>query len=249
MGYTLKVTFSVPTNFTVFDCRIGATDYQPITISIDKNSPPAQVVLEDLEGAKHQVSGIVLSETGDSVPGARVTVLQTRRTVSTTPQGGQSSSAADRASPEARTDAIGRFSVPLLLPDVTEVRVLKEGFKEQRIVFEANQSAGFLEIRLERGDTGIFGIVTNAEGKPVSRFVVILYAPVSTTSRSYSRDIENEEGRFWITDVPAGTYDVLIQAPTANSVQNTKIKGIELKSGFLYGEIDAQLTELLVGKK
>ena len=52
-----------------------------------------------------------------------------------------------------------------------------------------------------------------------------------------------------MTDVPRGTYDVLIQAPTPNSMQNTKIKGVELKSGYLYGEIAAQLIEVPVGEK
>ena len=55
------------------------------------------------------------------------------------------------------------------------------------------------------------------------------------------REITTEDGNFVVNDIPAGTYDVLIQANTPNSVQNVRIKGVELKQGYLCGEDPAEL--------
>ena len=77
---------------------------------------------------------------GDPVASAQVKVFQTK--VAGKPQisGGQAgTSSSDGASPETSLDAIGRFSVPLIYLDVTEVRVTKQGFKEKRLLFAAGQ--------------------------------------------------------------------------------------------------------------
>lgn len=65
---------------------------------------------------------------------------------------------------------------------------------------------------------------------------------------SYLRQFQTDDGKFVVTDIPAGVYDVSIQCPMPDSVQNLRITGVELKRGFLCGEMNAQLKVVTMKK-
>lgn len=149
------------------------------------------------------LTGCVLSESGAAVAGARVVVLQSGGNSTVSMGNANGSSISGRSSADVKTDAIGRFSMSLALPNVNELRVSKEGFKEKRIIMEGGHNPGFVEIRLEYCDTGALGNVLDAFGNPAKQFMVIMQDTGSPARGSFVREITSNDGRLWITDVPA----------------------------------------------
>jgi hypothetical protein len=132
---------------------------------------------------------------------------------------------------------------------VTAVWVTKEGFSEKRLTYAAGQSpVESLQIRLERYDTGIYGKVTDFQGNPATRFMMI-FTDVDHPDRGpYFRQFQADDGKFMVNDIPAGVYDLLIQCPMPDSVQNLRITSVELKKGYVCGEMDAQLKVVAMKK-
>lgn len=227
-----KIELTLTPDARVVDCEIGARDYQSSSFTIDSNRPPSEVILEDAV----VFSGLILSKAGNPMPGAIVTVMQMGRS--------------GRISPEpVKSDAAGRFVFPLFYPSVCEVRVTKPGYVEKRITYDDQPAPAFLEIRLESPNTGFFGRAVDSDGKPVKRFGLVFGSSSTPTGGVYSRDVENDEGRFCITDIPAGTYRVRFQSNTSTVHLFAEIKELTLKDGYLYGEILVQMSDPVAIKK
>ena len=64
-----------------------------------------------------------------------------------------------------------------------------------------------LEIRLEKPCAGIQGRLLEISGSPIEKYVLAFYPQSECTNcGSYKRAISNEDGTFWITDLPIGNY-------------------------------------------
>lgn len=217
-----RLEWNAPLDAEPVECNVNASGFKSKTFTLDPKEPLAEVILEDA----NIFSGIVLTEAGKSVAGAQVSVIGTRSLG--TPVTGLVQ--------EAVTGADGRFSVPVSLEPVHQVRARKEGFEEQNIVFETEPPPKMLEIHLSRADTGIFGRVMDKEGKPVRRFSLYFHDSSVQSSLGVMRWFDNEKGEFFVSDLGPGTYEVIV---STNSIppQEARLHQLDIRKGFYLGEL------------
>jgi hypothetical protein len=222
------VEFSVPVGTNPFQCTVVADEYQANTVQIDPSAPPSVVVLEH----KPELKGQVVSETGGAVAGALVCVFGT---------GG----AQGKFDASAQTDQAGRFSLSLSYPPARDLRVSKPGYFDQRLAFSSAKPAPpEAKIILKQVEAGIYGRVIDYKGIAVKRFVVhVRRASGGTAGQEYQRSFVSDHGTFVITDVAPGTYSLLVESVPKASTDNVDLfhmEGVEIRKGFLFGEILAQ---------
>jgi hypothetical protein len=141
--------------------------------------PPSEIVLD----AAELITGRVLSESGEAVEAANVSI---------------------RNGGNAETDRDGRFTIPATNPPEYQFTIKKIGYAEEHLTM--NQvTPFFVEIRLERADSGVFGKVLDSAGNPVRTFR-ITFTDASNPAGWFMRRFDTEDGRFWVTDVPPGIY-------------------------------------------
>jgi protocatechuate 3,4-dioxygenase beta subunit len=205
-----------------FDFTVRAEGYKPKSVRADANALPIEVVLDDLEML--EFNGRVVTEWGEPVPGATVTIDQWI----------------------VGTDNEGRFS-KVISSSAPRIKVSKPGYIEQSEIghLSSNASAPEMEIRLRQSQGGIYGRVVDDAGKPMERFQITF----SGGPGRYIRGFESNQGIFSVTDIPAGTYDLYIEAmpyaPLESQVmQRLQIKSVEIRRGHFYGELLIQFPPL-----
>lgn len=213
--------FALPPETGPFKSTVSATGYKPKIILLDLSAPPAEVILEEGE----VVIGRVVTESGEPIEGARVSVT-----------------GVDRGSfGSAETDNVGRFSVVLPSLPVGRIRVVKDGFNEQSIVYSDTQPVpADLVIRLQRSNGGIYGRVIDDAFKPIRRFQIFLQdASAETGGPRYSRDFAGDQGLFSLGDIPEGIYSLTVRSlphtPT-ESIQSLRLERVEIRRGYFLGE-------------
>jgi hypothetical protein len=215
-------------------CTVTAKGYNPVTFTLDPESPPAEIILD----VGQTIRGRVVSETGNPVPRARVLVRGT-------PKLGMSSG----SEAPADTDADGRFVLPLANPPVTRVSVTKPGYTERQIVFDTQPAPPVLEIQLQFEGAGIFGNVLDSENRPVRRFTITFRSLEGTGSTAFMRDIRSENGEFSVRDIPPGVYTLHIKLDTdIPKDQPFEIPRIEIRRGYNYGLLKIRLQPIEVKK-
>jgi uncharacterized GH25 family protein len=233
-----RVEITAPQGTEGFDCRISADAYKVNYIWIETQKPPKEVILDAID---QSIGGRVLSEAGEPVPGAEISVVQTGDSVK-----GNAAQTATVAT--AKSDAIGAFALPKALPNTSEVRATKEGFKEKRMALKQGEMSDFLEIRLESCNSGVFGIVTDESGNPAKQFDMYFKDAVNRTTKVYPRHVSDDSGQFSIADIPTGTYDIQIQSLGTGVLNVGNLKNIVVKDGYFYGAVLVQLKALPIGK-
>jgi len=221
------IEVSVPAEVAPFDCTIAAEGSQSSTILMDPKTPPASVVLED----RPLLKGRVTAESGEAVAGALVNVFGT---------GG----AQGKFDGAVITDKTGRFELALAYPPVREIRISRTGYFDQRIAFDRSKPAPpEASVRMKQVETGLFGRVIDYRGIPVKRFILHLKS-TKAGGRDFQRSFSSGNGRYVVTDVQPGTYDLVIQSvanSTAEDVQLVRLDQLEIRKGFLVGEVVSQL--------
>jgi hypothetical protein len=86
--------------------------------------------------------------------------------------------------------------------------------------------------------------VVDEAGMPVKQFHM---TSITETWTVYQRDFDNDDGLFSVEDVRAGIYDVSFTSLPINVrahflPRELLLKRIEIRRGYYYGEIVAQLT-------
>jgi hypothetical protein len=84
-----------------------------------------------------------------------------------------------RSNGSTETDPDGRFSLALSFPLPTSITASKDGYTQERVDLSGNSSS-YIEIRLARADTGIFGTVVDENGRPARRFMITAHAVRAT---------------------------------------------------------------------
>jgi len=222
------IEISVPLELSPFDCTVAAEGYVGKTVLFDPKAPPGAVTLQE----QPVLRGRVTAETGRPVAEALVSVWGT----------GGVQGKFDGAVP---TDKAGRFTLPLSYPPVREIKVARLGYFDQRVTFDSAKPApAEVSIRLKRVEAGIFGRVIDYRGLPVKRFVAHLRNPEARPPiQDYQRSFSDDRGAFTITDVAPGNYALIIQSvqgTTADDVQIVTRKDVDIRKGFLLGEILVQ---------
>jgi hypothetical protein len=220
------IEFSIPLEIGPFDCTVAAEGYRSRTIQLDPKSPPASVMLDD----RPVIKGKVISETGEAVAGALVTILGT---------GG----AQGKFDAAIQTDGKGMFALSLTYPPMREIRISRLGFFDQRVSFDkGKEPPADFAIRLKRVEAGIFGRVIDYRGIPVKRFVIHLKNN-QAGGKGYQRSFSTGNGKYAVTDVTPGVYELIIQSvagSTAEDVQLWRMDQMEIRKGFLIGEVMSQ---------
>jgi hypothetical protein len=211
LEWILPVGFSQPA-----DCMVMAPGYKNKRLTLDPRIEFAVVVLEDAE----IIRGRVVSESGQPVPGARVDVLS----------GGV-----------ADTDSDGTFSIPARHSILTNsfiaqhITVKRTGYVEKQVDLEDSIPVS-LTIRLKRSSAGLFGRVIDTAGKPIQRFVITLTEAAESNPEVFSRRFDDEEGRFFVGDVPPGVYSAVFETIKQPPIK-IDLLGLEVKDGLYLGEI------------
>lgn len=228
------VQLAIPPDLGPFDCTVDAVGYKNKITRVDPQAPPSVIVLEDAEVSPKEVfKGRVVDETGMPVEGAKL----------------------DGGGGVAGTDKDGRFSIVGSSGTLSgsKFKVSKPGYIPQVVIPGfIEQPGGRLDsetpnaeviISLKRGEGGIYGRAVDEAGKPVKRFHMILTTETWTV---YHRDFDNDDGLFSVVDVPAGIYDISFTSLPINDrkpflIERLLLKRIEIRRGYYYGEIVAQL--------
>lgn len=225
------IEFSVPFEVSPFECTVAADGYQASSIQLNPKDPPSVVVLEDLP----IFQGRVVTESGQALAGALVSVWGT---------GG----AQGKFDAAIETDKAGRFALPVTYPPVREIKVTRAGYFDQRLTFEAGKPVPTDSIvRLKRVEAGIYGRVIDYRGIPVKRFVVhIRNASGGSGGQDYQRSFSSDRGAFSVTDIAPGTYALVVQSvqsATTDDVQLMRMDNVEIRKGFLLGEVIVQFAK------
>jgi len=230
-----RVELKVPEGTPPFECDIKARGFKAKTIMIDPMNAPKDVVLDDAD----TVMGIVMSESGNPIQHARVQPIMFPKNLPGT--GGM---IVDPQPQEAtESDAEGRFAFAVNAPPLAEIRVTARGFSENHIEFsDADRVPSYLEIRMSPANAGIFGRVVDATGTPVKHLSVRMQDTAKKREGIYTRQFDTSDGLFSVDDIPAGTYDVTFRIPIG-SVPQLRLEHVEIKEGYLYGEVLLQFSQ------
>jgi hypothetical protein len=125
---------------------------------------------------------------------------------------------------------------------VTWVGASKLGYLEQQLTFDQGTPAPpEIEISLKYPEGGLFGRAIDDEGRPVYRFRLRFFDTSSQWgSARYTRDFQDDNGLFLVTDVPAGAYDVAMQSLPYSSLEpgpEMRLGQMEIRKGYYFGEI------------
>ena len=116
----------------------------------------------------------------------------------------------------------------------------KIGFLEWRIGYAFKDAPPEIEIRLKQAETGFYGRVLDSNGIPISKFRISVQSSTIKSCVQYLRLFDSDNGTFVIMDVPPGTYDIEVEFqpnPSALPRRNMNINRVEIRKGYLYGEI------------
>jgi hypothetical protein len=209
-------------------CTVSAKGYKANTFNLDPKAPPVEVILEQAD----IISGRVVSETGRPVQGAKVTVAGTRRDGGMPPP----------LEGVVDTDGDGRFVLPLSNPPVSQISVTRQGYVEQKLVFDSQPAPPMVEFRLQFEGAGLFGKVFDSANRPVKRFSMVFGGLPPTSNPIFSRQMESEDGAFLIKNVPAGVYRIHIQSEGEDlQILSAVLEQVEIRKGFMYGPIQISL--------
>jgi len=234
------VRIAAPVDSDPFQCVISAQGYQTKEVKIDPKAPPTSVFLD----AADFLRGQVLDEANKPISGARVSALGTSVSSDYKVTGDGAAASVGlrmRSNGSTDTDSDGMFSLRVPFPPARSVTASKPGYKTELKQFEEGKfQPTFVEIRLHRAQSGIFGRVVDEAGNPVLRFVVLVYGypdymPGSTQS------FDTEDGRFLVTDLPEGTYTIRVTSPMIAD-REYRSRELKLRNGYFYGAMLVSLT-------
>ena len=204
--------------FDTIRCMIWADGYLRLEVDLDVKKEFEVVILESAP----EVHGWVVSSTGEPVGGTRLDLYGTRGFTSYKQE-------------PAYSDDSGAFSCGVSYPPLQKIEVSHPNYIEEWIDFAGHPSQP-ITIRLRPRETGLSGSVTDEKGDPVRRFTVILRRKDSRAPH-LRKFFEHPEGRFSISSVAAGVYDLsAFMPPPSESNREVKILGatrqdIELTRG------------------
>ena len=212
-------TLNLPVDAPTLGCAIFASGFKAKTVTIDTKVPPSEVVLDDAD----RLTGRVLDQSGVPLFGARVFA------------GGTSlpSDVGLRNNGSAETDPDGRFSLALSFPPATSITASKDGYNQERVDLSGNSSS-YVEIRLARADTGIFGTAVDENGRPARRFMITALA--YEEGYVVTQTFESDDGRFIMMGLK--DYTLYLKAETMTApYQQAHIDQLELRKGTYYGPL------------
>jgi hypothetical protein len=149
------------------------------------------------------------------------------------------------------TDADGKFMLPLSNPPVSRIQVTRQGYAEEQLVFDAQPAPPVLEIRLQFENAGVFGQVMDSENRPAKRFTLVFRSSASTGLPGFVRNIQSENGKFSVRDLPPGVYALSIRSDVTTDPPKDRafnLPQVEIRRGFLYGQLEIHLQPLEIKK-
>ena len=217
--------------FDTIRCMIWANGFLRLEVDLDAKKEFEVVILESAP----EVHGWLVSSTGEPVAGAQLDPYGTRGFT------------AYKQEP-AYSDNSGAFSCGVSYPPLRRIEVSHPSYIEEWIDFGAHPSQP-ITIRLRPRETGLSGSVTDQNGDPVKRFTVFLQ-PKDSGTHHFSKFFEHPEGRFSISSVAAGKYEVSVYAPPLPSESNRELRilgstrqDVELTRGNIT-RLKLQMTEV-----
>ena len=179
--------------FETIHCGIWADGY--LRLDADLNARDAFQVVR-LEPAP-EVHGWVISSYGEPVVDARLHLHGTRGL------------AAHREKP-VYSDGSGAFSRGLSDPPLQRIQVTHPAYIDEWIRFDEHPFDPVV-IRLRSQETALAGSVFGQAGLPVRRFTVeVMPADSSMIPQPFSKFFDSSDGRFLISSVPPGKYQVSV---------------------------------------
>jgi len=230
------ITFTIPKETIPFSITIYAKGYKPSTITIDPLQTVHNVVLE--MGYVTIIRGKVRDEHNAGIENTIVSIYAEE----------------DRPADDygtAVSDSAGRFSIVLnhVLPQF-ELFSSKDGYVPQnrKVNGKGSEQLSEIVLTMKAVEAGFYGRVVDEEGMAVKNIRIYLENVEERKEDGIFRYFESENGFFCVTDVAAGTYDVSISS-VANSIADRKhtvaIRNMEIKPGYMFGEIYARLMTMI----
>lgn len=212
-------TLDLPNHALTLRCAVIASGFAAKIVVIDTKAPFAEVALDDAPW----LTGRVLDESGMPLFGAQVYAGGTQLPGDS---GGRNNGSTE-------TDPDGRFFLALPFPPATWLTASKSGYVQERIDLSGT-SPSYVEIRLARADTGIFGIVVDESGKPARRFMITAYS--MEDGYLVTQSFESDDGRFIMMGLKDYTLDLKAEVRAA-PYQQARIEGLKLRRGTYYGPL------------
>lgn len=209
-------------------------------VSVEQGRVTPDVLVKMTEGGR--ITGVLLDAyTKEPIAGARVTTLDnnhissdfTNLLVAMAPTG--------LTKAEAKTDAEGRFELPLILPDSYQVKIEKRGFTGHTtndVTVLEGQDTDLGQVLLSKGGT-VRGTAFLADGQ-VGAGVEVSISPLSPELGTGMRTRADAEGNFVLQNIPAGQYKIQGARP-AKATESPFQKMIDMrKSEIELTVVDSQ---------
>lgn len=218
----LQVDLKAPTS-----CTVRARGYVSREILIEG---PSAAEMEVRLKSSPVLRGGVVNENGTPVSRAAVEVWAEGRRLSGT--GG--------------TDETGHFEAVLSRFPIHRVVARHKDYLSSEVPLQGGDDPREVQIVLQRGSGSIAGRVVSSEGVPVARFWVQATrrsSPDHSEGRQDTGEIVDPQGRFQITGLPPGIYDLQASSVHDNprELESGTVKGFEISDGLAVTDVLIQL--------
>ena len=205
-----------------------ATSFSP-PVQVEQGSQTPDVEVQMTAGGT--ISGIVLDTyTKEPIVGAKVTTFDNNHIQSEFTNLLTAMAPTGLTKAEAKTDAEGRFELPLILPDSYQVRIEKRGytgFTTNDVAVLEGQDIDLGTIALAKGGT-VRGTAFLSNGE-VGAGVEITITPTSPALGTGQRTRADANGNFVLQNIPAGDYKLQGARP-AKATESPFQKIVDMKN-------------------
>ncbi len=135
-----------------------------------------------------------------------------------------------------------------MAPSVTEIRVSKQGFIEKVTPIKESRQSKQLIVTLDPASALLSGQIYLSNGEFAKAFIM-RFGSVDNAGQFYTKEFNTDDGRFLVSDLPAGSYRLQIQSngPAREyvflpnvEIRSSNVSGTKVKPCFGVADLTGQ---------